>query len=211
MWYIDDMKRLPVVTVILISLLAVSCTHESEDYVPVDDTASVRYAVQQARKNVSWTAPLEPDALDNEPAGKKDGMYFYPSAGFSSMTGENPVYPTLEDFGSLDTSGMKKAILSGVNDFLKQLSQKTLTFGSSFFDKPYEGVVILYEASMLPEIQSWTIGKPLTGQSSSYEVPVQLVTENGKCTIRIFLNPEKVAADEVCIQQVMFGAVKSEQ
>lgn len=204
------MKRLPLLTVIFISLLAVSCTHESEEFVPADDTASVRYAVQNTKKSIRWTAPLEADALEKEPAGKISSMFFYPSAGFSGVTDGEPVFPSLEDFGSLDTSGMSRAILSGVNDFLKQLSQKTLTFGSSFFDKPYEGVVILYEASMLPEIKSWTIGKQITG-SSSYEIPVQIVTETGKCTVRIFLNPEKAARNEVCVQQVMFGAIKNGQ
>lgn len=213
MWYIDDMKKQLFLAVILLSLLAVSCTHEAEEYVPAADTDSVKYAVKQARNNVLWTIPLEPDALSSEPAGKVKEL-FYPSAGFSGMKNDASVYPELEDFGSIDTSSMSREILSGIHDFLKGISNKTLTFGSSFFDRPYEGVVILYEASLLPAIQGWTVGKPSEagyGSSSSYEVPVRLETEEGFCTIKIYLNPEKVAGNEVSVQQVMFGAVKSGQ
>lgn len=206
------MKKLLFLTVILISLLAVSCNHQSAEYIPVTDTASIKYAVKRAQNEITWTAPIEPDALSEEPAGKSNAQFF-PAAGLSGMTDEASVYPTLENLGSIDTSGMRRAVLNGVNDFLKELSHKTLTFGSSFFEKPYEGVVILYESSFLPDILSWTVGKPSAayGPAAFYEVPVQLVTAEGKCNIRIYLNPEKVASDEVVVQQVMFGAVNNGQ
>lgn len=199
-------------TVSVLSLLAVSCTQQTERYSVVDEAASIRYAVKKATNAVSWTDPLEPGALEEEPAGKVRGVLFYPAAGFSLTGSMEPVYPTLENFGSLDTSLMSSAILSGVNDFLRQLSQKNLSFGSSYFDRPYEGVVILYEASQLPEITGWTVGKPFisSGDSPSFEIPVLLATAEGECSVRIYLNPEKALMDEVKIQQVMFGAVKSE-
>lgn len=215
MWYIDDMKRhgnMHALTVFIFILMAASCTHQTEQYSVVDETASVRYVVKKAMNSVMWTEPVEPDALSAEPEGKINGTLFYPAAGFAVSNGDSSVFPMLEEFGSLDVSRMSKPVLTGVNDFLKQFSQKTLSFSSSYFDRPYEGVVILYESSRLPAITGWTIGKPFisTDVSASYEIPVLLATEQGGCKVRIFLNPEKAAADEVKVQQVMFGAVKSE-
>lgn len=213
MWYSGDMKKMPFLTVFLLSLLVVtSCNHNASEYIPVIDTASIKYVVRQAQNKVIWTEPIEPDALSAEPAGKSD-VIFFPSAGFSGVMGGAAVYPELEDLGSLDVSSVKREILTGIHTFLKEIANKTLSFDSSYFDKPYEGVVILYEASLLPEIKSWTIGKPSESRGSlpSYEVPVQLVTAEGTCNIRIYLNPEKLAADEVCVQQVMFGMVQNEQ
>lgn len=209
------MRRPSILFIFFLSLSAVSCYHQTQaetEYVPVEDTSSIKYEVLSARSDVTWTRPIEPDALSAEPVGKVRAVRFYPAAGVAVMKNGEPVYPTLEDFGSLDISGMKKSVLYGINDFLKQLSSKSLTFSSSFFDKPYEGVVILYEASFLPDIHDWTVGKPSGGGSESfYEVPVRLSTEEGWCNIRIYLNPEKEAAGEVCVQQVMFGAVKKSE
>lgn len=198
-----------ILTVFLFIILTASCTHQTEQYSVVDETASIRYAVRQAVNSVTWTDPMEPDAISAEPKGKIKGTLFYPAAGFSVGNGD-AVFPSLENFGSIDVSIMSRSVLTGINDFLKQLSQKSLSFSSSFFDRPYEGVVILYEASQLPVITGWTIGRPFisTDDSASYEIPVLLDTENGNCPVRIYLNPEKAAADEVKVQQVMFGAVK---
>lgn len=213
MWYIDVMNRRALLTVLIFSLLAVSCTHQAERYSVVDEESSIRYAVRKASGEVNWTIPIEPDALSSEPAGMVKNLTFNPSAGFAIPDGNTSVFPVLEEFGSLDTSGMSRAVLSGVQDFLKQLSYKKLTFSSSFFDRPYEGVVILYEASQLPEIKSWTIGKPFIGdgESPSYEVPVLLVTNDGTCTARVYLNPESAAENEVKVQQMMFGVMKKSE
>lgn len=213
MWYSGDMKRVAVLSILTVFsfFLLTSCTHQSEQVSVVDETVSIRYAVKQVKNAVSWTAPVEPDALSEDSAGLVNDIRFYPAAGFAVMTGRNAVYPDLEEFGSLDTSEMSRKILSGLNDFLGQLSKKTLTFNSSFFDKPYEGVVILYDASLLDEITGWKIGKPFisSGESALYEVPVQLTMGTHKINARIYLNPEKTKLDEVVVQQVMFGAVKS--
>lgn len=200
-------------TVIILSLIFISCTQQTEHYEVADESLSVRYAVKKAERAVSWTDPIEPGALDEEPAGKIKKGVFYPSAGFSLTEGLDSVYPTLENFGSLDTSLISSSILSGVNDFLRQLSQKSISFGSSFFDKTFEGVVILYEASRFPDITGWTIGRPFIGErdSPTFEIPVLLITEEGRSYSRIYLNPEKAFMDEVKIQQVMFGELKSEQ
>lgn len=197
---------------ILFSLMTLSCTHQSEKYEAASGEGSVKREFLKAKAAVSWTAPVEPDALSAEPAGKNSSSVFYPSAGFAVISGESPVLPSLEGFGSLDTSGMSREIFDGISDFLLHLSEKSLSYDAACFDRPYEGVIILYEASSLPDITGWKAGKPFIseGEDASYEIPVRLYFENGMCDVRMYLNPEKAARDEVSVQQVIFGAIKSE-
>ncbi len=145
------------------------------------------------------------------PAGRQ-GSFFSEYLRFpTGLEDENLIYPSLPDLGNMDVSGMSSSLYVKLNDFLSGLKSKSIKNDNPVFAEKYVGVIFLYELSFYPDIDYWYIGTPFISMNNdaevddTYEIPVRVITKNGKFNCWIVLDPSKASGNEFVINQVVLG------
>ncbi|MBO4704471.1 MAG: hypothetical protein J5647_01895 [Spirochaetaceae bacterium] len=165
----------------------------------VDDIAAIKFGVSS-----NETEPEGDDSESGEPRFSEKLMIL---AGAK----EKNVYPMMPGLGAMDVSQMSSAIYAKLTEFLTGLKNKSIKNDSPLFAEKYIGVVFLYELGFYPDITSWYIGTPFisnytsANEENTYEIPVLLITKNGKFMCWISIDASKAFQSSFLIKQIVLG------
>ena len=128
---------------------------------------------------------------------------------------QKPVYPELDDFGSLDTSSIKPQIKEKLNSFCTKLSEASILETVSFFNNKYLFGYVFFRKDFedgwkknfkndFPAKKSkteneeaenkntifdkWIFGQPFNGVDV-IQIPVRFYCKYGTIDVTIYMNP----------------------
>lgn len=191
---------------LILCALFFSCSNDQNNDRFNSDTATIKQLTLNRDEQLLWTRELESvrlllDLKKNQSVSEK--IFLEPVVMISANTGKNPIYPILEDFGSLDTSGITKELRVFLDEFCNNVaSWKTDALNiksSSLFS------LILFKYDLeskwsenfgvsFPEINedskifdSWFYGEPFINDNE-IQLPVRLICNSGIVDLKLFID-----------------------
>ena len=120
------MKKVSNFAIIIFSLISVfiffnSCKNTTESKLVYTENNTIKQNVKEKEQDITWTLELEGERLTktinrNSLELGKD-VVFNKEVYKISKDMQKPVYPFLDEFGSLDTSNLKVSVKRKMNDF----------------------------------------------------------------------------------------------
>ena len=139
---------------ILFSLF--SCSNAAEVKVVTEVPETLKSVVADKEFNVTWTNELEGDRLTENIYSDSEYIsdYFYlsPDNVIISHKNEEPIYPELKGFGSLDTRNIPSSINYIITSFCDALSKDLLKGPEQYFDSNYYFNFVFFKTDLL---NSW--------------------------------------------------------
>ncbi|MCR4940429.1 MAG: hypothetical protein K5930_10040 [Treponemataceae bacterium] len=202
----------------LLLCLFYSCTPQTESApitaVAEDEIHTIKKEALARKNNLEWTEELrKPEEAVEETEASEPGVYFSETLKISIGPDESLIYPSMPNLGNMDISKMSNTLYTKLTSFLTGLKAKSIKSDDAVFAEKYVGVILLYELSFYPDINSWYIGTPFISQEQGnntgnvYEIPLLILTKNGKFNCWISIDGEKASANEFLVKQVTLGAL----
>ena len=120
------------------------------------------------------------------------------------------LFPELIDFGSLDLTLLAPEAKSVIEKFIDGQNQDKLEIDCISPNTRFLEPIFLQDFAIIENVDSFIIGAPIIIQNeflNEYQVPVQMITENGFYNTLFFLTNEQ---DKFFIEQVNYGSLISE-
>lgn len=182
-----------------------SCSNTQESKLVYTESNTIKQSVKEKEQEITWTAELEGERLTkrinrnsitigNDVTYNKDLFKI-------SQKSQNPVFPSITDFGSLDTSRLNPSVKEKVTNFCNSFN--STDFGNSenyfsnkylfnyvFFLKDFEDGWKANFSETLPEknlYNKWILGEPFNG-ADIIQIPVRFYTTYGTIDVVLFLN-----------------------
>ena len=193
----------------IILLSTAACKNTSETKLVYNDNDTIKQAVKEKEQSITWTQELEKERLSqtiNRNSIELGLEVPYSKEIFKiSKTNQEPVYPELDDFGSLDTRNIRPSIKDKMNNFCSCLSSENHSGADAYFSRKYifnyvffikdleEGWKNNFEENYPAKIDTdglftkWTFGEPFIG-SEIMQIPVRFYTTCGIIDVTVFLN-----------------------
>ncbi|MCR5063074.1 MAG: hypothetical protein K6A89_07285 [Treponema sp.] len=192
-----------------LSVLLISCT-KKEETVLLEYDQSIKKEVTLYNELNNWNASPEENRLNtniiyDENIAKRNVILTPENVKILSNYNE-PVYPVLKGYFSLDTSLMESQAIMNINNFLNEFSTHTFMSAQSYFDNAYVFNLVFFIEDLkqnwnknfnteFPQgenkiFTNWYIGK---GEYSEnvIKVPLRLFCAEGFLDITAFINYSK--------------------
>jgi hypothetical protein len=177
-----------------------------KDALPVtgtaDDAATMKSRISKEASEIVWTTEIEGERLSvdiTKMNGISDKLKLSPEVLAVSGAGD-PLYPSFDDFGSLDISKLDSQAVKTVNGFCAAVSKGTEADSFLLQKAVYTLVLFLSDIKLQwpgypsefsdqnPLFVSWIPGEPFAG-SADFIVPVRLRTaDNCTLDLQLFLD-----------------------
>ncbi len=195
--------------IILSSIISMSflfsCKNAQESSVVVTESNTIKKTVQDKELEITWTQELENERLSKSIS--RDGMELGPDVPYNKdlfkITGNKfPIYPSLSDFGSLDTSTMYLSVKDKLNKFCEAFSTYEHSGAEEFFNRKYifnyvfftkdfeDGWTKYFDTEITEESEyftKWIFGEPFNGEDI-IQIPVRFYADCGTIDVTVFLN-----------------------
>lgn len=194
----------------LTAILVLSCKNSTETKIIDSETETLKEQVKNREQATTWTLEIESDRLSKKLTYSKD--YFKLTKSI-----QKPVYPELEDFGSLNTININPNIKEKINTFCTKLSEFKEAEIISLFSHKYIFNYVFFSqdfkkgwkenfGSEFPEpaeeskdeneeedekktlFTKWLLGEPFNG-SNIIQLPVRFYCNYGTIDVTIYMNP----------------------
>lgn len=190
----------------LTAVLLLSCKNSTESKIIDSESETLKDQVKNKEQSITWTLEMEPERLSKKFTYSKE--YFRLSKSL-----QKPVYPELEDFGSLKTVNINPNVKEKVNNFCTGLSESNEGTVISQFSSRYIFNYVFFSQDFkngwkknfgvdLPEppekteeseekeqlFSKWLLGEPFTG-SNIIQIPVRFFCNYGTFDVTIYMNP----------------------
>ena len=193
-------------TLAFVMLFVFSCKNTSETKLVYTENNTIKQEVKNKEDNITWTFELEENRLSQTitrdsielglevPYGKE----LYKLKSFM----QKPVYPSIEEFGSLDTSNLKLSVKEKVTNFITAFTSEEHSGADAFFNKKYifNYVFFLNDfesgwkknfSKTIPDapglFTKWVFGQPFNG-ADIIQIPVRFYTSCGTIDMTMFIN-----------------------
>lgn len=198
----------------LLIFCLVSCTKltSPEEIYTIDDTDTIRYETNNRIENTTWTEEIHKSKLveKNIKSNSKVDI-FYSEVKISQNIGEqteNPIYPKIEDFCSLDLSTIDFNTKLEITKLINKIKEENITKSDFLLGYQHEKILFDYEFSKHSKISGYFIGSPLEQSENHIFIPVQFLFEDGKLNSKIYLEKKD---NTFKIKQIVFGEFISDQ
>ncbi|MBO5400619.1 MAG: hypothetical protein J6A14_02145 [Spirochaetaceae bacterium] len=198
----------------LLIFCLVSCTKltSPEEIYTIDDTDTIRYETNNRIENTTWTEEIHKSKLveKNIKSNSKVDI-FYSEVKISQNIGEqteNPIYPKLEDFCSLDLSTIDSNTKLEITKLINKIKEENITKSDFLLGYQHEKILFDYEFSKHSKISGYFLGSPLEQSENHIFIPVQFLFEDGKLNSKIYLEKDD---NTFKIKQIVFGEFISDQ
>lgn len=195
-------NRLGVLTVSF--LLFFSCSHNKPGFVEANGEDTLKTLIGIKSESALWTHEIEDKALSSDLSyinGISSGVRLSPTVLSASSVGESKIYPTLKNFGSLNSESLKTESRNLVRGFCKSISDDlysgvdylegdslfTFIFFIDSLEKAFEGENIKSNKNLFKDFY---IGASFLS-GDEVQVPVRLVKGKTNVDISLFIN-EKI-------------------
>lgn len=198
----------------LLIFCLVSCTKltSPEEIYTIDDTDTIRYETNNRIENTTWTEEIHKSKLveKNIKSNSKVDI-FYSEVKISQNIGkqtENPIYPKIEDFCSLDLSTIDFNTKLEITKLINKIKEENITKSDFLLGYQHEKILFDYEFSKHSKISGYFLGSPLEQSENHIFIPVQFLFEDGKLNSKIYLEKND---NTFKIKQIVFGEFISDQ
>lgn len=198
----------------LLIFCLVSCTKltSPEEIYTIDDTDTIRYETNNRIENTTWTEEIHKSKLveKNIKSNSKVDI-FYSEVKISQNIGEqteNPIYPKIEDFCSLDLSTIDSNTKLEITKLINKIKEENITKSDFLLGYQHEKILFDYEFSKHSKISGYFLGSPLEQSENHIFIPVQFLFEDGKLNSKIYLEKKD---NTFKIKQIVFGEFISDQ
>ena len=192
-------------SVILICLISCSNTQESK-LVYNAESDTIKQSVKDKEQGITWTQELEEERLSQRI--NRDSMELGADVAYNqevykiSKKNQNPVYPSLSDFGSLDTSNLRNSVKQKLNSFCEVFADSEKSGADSYFSRKYIFNYVFFVNDLkdgwkkhfdkaYPEksniFNKWTFGEPFNG-ADIIQIPVRFYADCGTIDVTVFLS-----------------------
>lgn len=192
----------------LLIFCLVSCTKltSPEEIYTIDDTDTIRYETNNRIENTTWTEEIHKSKLveKNIKSNSKVDI-FYSEVKISQNIGEqteNPIYPKIEDFCSLDLSTIDFNTKLEITKLINKIKEENITKTDFLPDFSHEKILLNYELSKHGEILSYILGKPISQTETNILIPVRFIFQDGKLNTIFELQKQE---DLFKIKRITFG------
>ena len=204
------MKKVFVGSVILFSFITSllvfnSCKNTTESKLVYTENNTIKQNVKEKEQDITWTLELEGERLTqtinrNSLELGKD-VVFNKEVYKISKDMQKPVYPCLDEFGSLDTSNLKVSVKRKMNDFCTAFGSENHAGAEGYFSRKYIFNYVFFlqafedgwkncfqnDKSKNPAFTKWMFGEPFNG-SDIIQIPVRFYADCGTIDMTVFLN-----------------------
>lgn len=198
----------------LLIFCLVSCTKltSPEEIYTIDDTDTIRYETNNRIENTTWTEEIHKSKLveKNIKSNSKVDI-FYSEVKISQNIGEqteNPIYPKIEDFCSLNLSTIDFNTKLEITKLINKIKEENITKSDFLLGYQHEKILFDYEFSKHSKISGYFLGSPLEQSENHIFIPVQFLFEDGKLNSQIYLEKND---NTFKIKQIVFGEFISDQ
>lgn len=140
-----------------ITIFLFACSNNSESKLSYTDVETVKNYIQSMEVEVSWTKELEPDKLEEktEPEDRLgEGLQYNKNTILVLPDYKQSVYPSLEDFGSLNTSVMSDIQNKTITGVCSALATNVYNGPESFFQNKYQFNLFFFRKEL---IENWKV------------------------------------------------------
>ena len=192
----------------LLSLIfiQVSCSNSQDSKLVYTESNTIKQSVQEKGQDISWTNEIEAQRLSQ--VINRNSMTLGPEVPYSKelykISNQNnaPVYPSISDFGSLDTSTLKSTVRDKLNNFCEAFSSRSHNGADSYFSRKYIFNYVFFKNDFEAEWESnfrefksedeklftkWIFGEPFIGPDI-IQIPVRFYTDCGTIDVTVFMN-----------------------
>ncbi len=190
----------------LIPLLTISCSNTQESKLVYTENNTIKQNVKEREQDITWTMELEGERLTKKI--NRGSMQLGSDVPYTkdlykiSKTYQRPVYPSIEDFGSLDTRDLRVSVKEKVNTFCTAFASEGHIGADSYFSKKYifnyvfflkdfeEGWIKYFgklKTNKSSPFKKWLFGEPFNGPDF-IQIPVRFYADCGTIDMTMFLN-----------------------
>lgn len=190
-----------------VCVLLAGCSQvQTSDLIAPSPETTIKYRLDTAAAETEWTQTLEPELSEREPLHAEADVTA--QTVFAVKTEEEPVYPFIPGFGSLDTRALGAAQEQCVRGFCGALLSGEHGVLAEFMaaGMEYQLFVFLYNIRGIPALRDYLLGKPFI-TDGTYMTPVRFYTEQAPLDIDLFLVQEE---DRWRIQQIYMRKAEHE-
>ena len=192
---------------VITNLLAIiSCSNSQESKLVYTENNTIKKSVKEKEVEITWTQELEGERLSKKITRGSMELgpdVIYDKELFKIQTKKPaPVYPSISEFGSLDTSALRPSVKNKLDDFCKAFSEVKHTGAASYFSNKYIFNYVFFMTDLegdwskkfgkkLPEegelFTKWIYGQPFNG-ADIIQIPVRFYADCGTIDMTVFLN-----------------------
>lgn len=179
-----------------------SCNNANQNQIQIDEH-NLKQIVDKKNENISWTQELEKSRLSQR-IDKLDyinsSLQLTPNTmvAFESSLSRLPVYPSLDNFGSLDISDIDENALYVVNQFCSKINDKESCQNLMNKNSIFALTLFLYDTSEINfnfSNYTWLIGQPFISENN-LSIPVRFKNETNTLDIKLYLTEEIKPSDK---------------
>lgn len=140
--YLIKMRRVIILFIIFISSIFLACSNSQDSKLSYTDVDTIKEIVKDREVDVIWTKEVEGERLDKDISRyieKKIGedVPFTPSTIKILPSYKESVYPSIQTFGSLNSSNLPEEKRNYINDFCKSISDNIFSGPDGYFKASY--------------------------------------------------------------------------
>lgn len=151
------MRRIKSLVFIFISSIFLGCSNSQETKLSYTDVDTIKEIVKEREIDVSWTKEIEGGRLTteiNKEPKLSDEVPISPNT-IKILPGyKNSVYPSLQNFGSLDIQNLPVEKREALNNLCKAVSENIYTGPESYFKSNYVFNYVFFKNDL---IEKWPI------------------------------------------------------
>ena len=126
---------------LVVILTSFSCKNSTIPKLEYSNQETIKEEVKDLETQTSWTNEIEKEILENplitDPKFLIANTNPTPDLLKLNKNNNMPVYPEMENFGSLDIRNLKQSLKETVDNFSKSLSSNIYSGPETFFDEKY--------------------------------------------------------------------------
>lgn len=206
--------------IFLISFFFLTCKIDKNLAFLNEDTSSLKESLNNTLLSIEWAEEIEPDILytskneSTKETSKSNPIIKAETLFLLNTRQSKPLYPFIENFGSLDTKNLNPQSRALLEAFLKNISQSTVSKNTFSPQASYLSIVFADFLEEYPKPESWIFGEstPLFSELDHYlEVPVKVYAKKDTKKVSYVLTFFLLQDDEnPLIEQVQIGNIRYE-
>ncbi|MFI3257474.1 MAG: hypothetical protein R3Y36_04165 [Spirochaetales bacterium] len=202
------MIKKSIVSIFCFSIMFFSCSNANVSSTLTDAENNLRNQAEQKTQNILWS---DTQSATDDTAGVTEIPFYFGNAKavfFVQFKSDEPLYPTLNGFASLDTRAISAELAACIDVFFRSVQAGDISENVFPENKLYLKTLIEYEFKDFPKLLTWIVGKPVVSSDPTvFEIPVRLLYD-GYFSHSIVYCSEY--SDGFKIDQMQIGALQNE-
>lgn len=197
---------------LVVILTSFSCKNSTIPKLEYSNQETIKEEVKDLETQTSWTNEIEKEILENplitDPKFLIANTNPTPDLLKLNKNNNMPVYPEMENFGSLDIRNLKQSLKETVDNFSKSLSSNIYSGPETFFDEKYRFNYIFFKNDFISQwkkyfnqdfpytekndkeielFTNWIIGQPFIGPDVT-SLPLRFYCQEGTIDVTLYIS-----------------------